>query len=187
MSDEQGRQLPLMPGQDDGGDALRRAVQPKGPGRPPGSPNQRTEAVVDYMLSRYRSPLEALAKAYSMPLADLVKVMQDAAETAGLSKKMTTRDLLDLLRLQISAAKELAPYLHQKQPTAIEVDNSGVIPISIMVDPGLANEPGLAHALQGDSLTLDARVVNNEENQGVSDDDDDVSDASKLDAGSNDE
>lgn len=156
-------QLPLLPAGDDGGEALRRAVEgPRGPGRPAGSPNKRTEAVVEYMLARYRSPLEALAGIYSKPVGDLAA---ELAELVGGSRPSWSQ-ILELLRLQIAAAKELAPYLHQKQPTAVEVEGSGAIPIGIFLSPEAAT--GLEHALQGDALTIDATISGSEENQEVS-------------------
>ncbi len=89
----------------------------RGPGRPPGSRNKSTDQWVDYLLARYRSPLVALAEAYSRPVEELAKEL-------GCSK-------LEAFTRQVMAAKELAPYVHQKQPVAVQVDSTGVVSLII--------------------------------------------------------
>lgn len=180
-TDRRGAQLPLIPSDDDGGEALRRAIEgPRGPGRPAGSPNKRTEAVVEYMLRRYRSPLEALAGIYSRPLGAVLADLADALEVMGVRAKPSWGQVLDVLRLQVAAAKELAPYLHQKQPTAVEVDAKGSIPIGIFLSPEAAE--GLEHAVSQGQLTIDASVTDFEENQEVTGEAGEQLDASELDA-----
>jgi hypothetical protein len=75
-------------------------------GRPKGSPNKRTAAMVAYLTSRYAHPLEVLAQVISRPVADLAKEI-------GTSKA-------DAFAFQIQAAKELAPYVAQKLPTLVD-------------------------------------------------------------------
>ncbi len=146
-----GEQLPLLPAAEL--DEPAEKIDPpadgaRGPGRPRGARNRRTEEWVDYLLSRYRSPLIALAETYSRPVAVL------AAELN------TSR--LEAFKLQISAAKELAPYLHQRQPLGIQVDSRGVVQLVIAGDAP-------AEAVQAaDGLVLEAQIIN-EENQSLSD------------------
>jgi hypothetical protein len=91
-------------------------------GRPPGARNRRTEEWVDYLLSRYRSPLIVLAETYSRPAEVL------AAEL-GISRA-------EAFAMQLTAARELAPYVHARQalaapavPTAaVELVLTGVEP-----------------------------------------------------------
>lgn len=113
-----GEQLPLLPAvqeDDPAGEAgeVRDLVEARrGPGRPPGSRNRSTEEWRTYILSRYRSPLVMLAETYSRPIAVL------AAEL--------NTSLLEAFRLQLAAAKELAPYVHQRLPQAIEVEGKAL-------------------------------------------------------------
>lgn len=89
----------------------------RGAGRPPGAKNKNTEAWRDYMLARYPSPLDALAQTYIVPIEELCKILS------------CTR--LEAFKLQMAAAKELAPYLHQKQPLAIDTGDKGLIQMFI--------------------------------------------------------
>ena len=111
-------QLPLLPVQgatpaaaQDAGGADR------GPGRPRGSRNRRTEAWQDYLLGQYTSPLESLARIVSRPLAELRAELHCS--------------WLDAAKLQLQAAKELAPYIHQKLPQAIELDSDALMFLAI--------------------------------------------------------
>lgn len=120
-------QLPLLPSlaaRETGEEAEQRA----GPGRPRGSRNRRTQEWVDYLLARYPSPLVALAETYSRPTAEL------ATELA------CKRD--EAFKLQLMAARELAPYLHQKQPVAVEVDARGEVNLVISGFDGLGETIG---------------------------------------------
>lgn len=85
----------------------------RGPGRPPGARNKRTEAWVRHILSRYRSPLEFLAETYSRPVGELV--LELGCKPA------------EAFEIQRKAAEGLAPYVHQRQPLAVEVDAKGVV------------------------------------------------------------
>jgi hypothetical protein len=86
-------------------------------GRPPGSRNKRTQQWVDFILANFESPLITLAKIYT-------------SDTAALARKLACT-LEDALRIKISAAKELAPYLHQKQPIAVQVSSAGTVTLVI--------------------------------------------------------
>lgn len=87
-----------------------------------GVPNKRTQAWVDFILSRYQSPLVALAETMSRPVTEL------CAELA------CTR--LEAFQLQIRAMSELAPYLHQKLPQALSIEAaSGVALLNINLPP----------------------------------------------------
>lgn len=106
--------LPLEPsvavGED--GQELRR-----GPGRPPGARNRSTLAMLEYLQSRYQSPLVALAETYSRPVADLVAEL-------GCKK-------LEAVNLQIEAMKASLPYWHAKQPVAVQIDGRGLVTLII--------------------------------------------------------
>lgn len=138
------RQLGLLPGDDEAPDAGEGGGRP---GRPQGSINKRTAEWVAYIEARYRSPLIFLAETFNRPAIAL------AAELGC--------EPLDAFKLQVDAAKNLAPYLHQKQPLAVQVDGKGVVHL-VLEDPnapsdgagrGGAAEPPMLdiEPIQGDS------------------------------------
>ncbi len=134
------------------GDAVGRSG-PKG-GRPRGSRNRRTAEWCDYILGQYRSPLVVMAETYSMPVEEL-------AEKLGCDK-------LDAFKAQQAAAAALAPYIHQRQPQAIELPEHtrGLLVIGDLGADGAA-----------DALSIPfAEVV---ENQPLSDGDTKKSDEAK--------
>lgn len=113
-------QLPLLPlhnAQDVEFDAEKKTFEVRGAGRPRGALNKNTKEWRDYILSRYQSPLVALAETYSRPVDVLMKELNCSR--------------LDAFKLQIAAAKELAPYIHQKQPIAVEAGEGGLINLVI--------------------------------------------------------
>lgn len=134
-------------------EALPSAAERRGPGRPPGARNRRTEEWVDYVLGQYRSPLVVLAEIYSRPIAQLVTEIGCTRE--------------DALKIQIQAARELAPYVHQKRPLAVNVNASGVIQLVL-------ETPSSAPLRDGAGPEFDAKIIDHatlgqgEENQGLS-------------------
>jgi hypothetical protein len=154
-------QLPLLPADQlealpDDATARRQALtQPRrGPGRPPGARNRSTEDWRRYLLSKYRSPLEALAEAYSRPVRDLA---------AELDCKP-----IEAFAVQMRAAADLAPYLHGKMP--VEVAFTGPLPVLHLVAPEDALRAFQAEQQDGPLLDLSALepLAESEENQGVS-------------------
>lgn len=113
---ERAEQLPLLPDLtaevDEAGNVQVDAggnVVPmrRGPGRPPGARNRRTEDRVEYIAKRYGMPLERLAQIWS---AD----PRVYAAEHGLDVDEALDDIRD-------AAKAALPYMHQKQPLAVDV------------------------------------------------------------------
>lgn len=92
----------------------------RGRGRPVGAKNKNTEAWRNFILSRYSSPLEALAQTFNISIPDL-------AARLGLKNPPTFDQALELLKVQMAAARDLAPYVHQKMPQAIEAGEGGLI------------------------------------------------------------
>jgi hypothetical protein len=78
-----------------------------------------TRAWKEFLLRRYRSPLVGLAEVAARPVAQL-------ANELGCTR-------LEAFRVQMDALKELAPYLHQKMPTAVAVEGVAVAPLMIGV------------------------------------------------------
>jgi hypothetical protein len=89
----------------------------RGRGRPPGAKNKNTEQWRDYILSRYSSPLEALAFTVSMPLDELAKTLSCPK--------------VEAFKIQMMAATQLAPYLHQKMPLALDTGNAGLVHLTL--------------------------------------------------------
>jgi hypothetical protein len=137
---------------------------PKG-GRPAGARNRSTEAVRQLFLQRYRSPLMGLGEIYSRSPADLArelklyKRVQVLVERDGRVVREEAEDegQLDLeraFRLQKEAMEAALPYVHQKLPQAITVQER---------QRGLLVIQGL-----GDQASEDAVLVfDTEENQQV--------------------
>lgn len=90
----------------DGVDAPPRSLR-TGPGRPKGSVNKRTRQYADLIVSQYGSPLQRMAQVYSADLDELRGEL-------GCSKA-------DALALQLQAARDAAPYVHEKRPQAHQV------------------------------------------------------------------
>ncbi len=117
----------------------------RGPGRPPGARNKRTEEWIGYLSSRYRSPLVVLAEIYSRPTEEIARALQcKKAEAFG---------------MQLEAAKQSLPYWHQKLPQAIEIEGRNLVGLTLIVqDAPAAAEPP----------TEIARVIEHQPNQQLS-------------------
>lgn len=121
------QQLPLLPF--DNLIAEKKLPAPsRGPGRPPGAKNKNTEEWRDYLLSRYPSPLEGLAQTMSLPIESICTMLSCTK--------------LDAFKLQLMAMKELAPYIHQKMPLAIDAGDAGLINLFMNVLPHSAAAVG---------------------------------------------
>lgn len=154
-------QLALLDDGETSPTALRRRIdEAKRRGRPPGAANKRTREMASYLLSQYQSPLIALAEIYSRPIDEL------QAEIPGATK-------LELLKLQVHAAAELAPYVHGKMPVEVSI---GLRADGVLVIPGFNVPAGTVDqvAEQLGSITIEGETVDVtsflriDENQGVS-------------------
>lgn len=165
---------------------------PKG-GRPKGARNRRTQEWVEYLLSRYRSPLVFLLEAYSRSPRELAEQLQlykfhegklvlapvldangvqlrDAAGELRWQPSLATGEAAEI---QVRAAIAALPYLHQRQPLAIEVQDEkrGLLVIGNLTIEGAGGG--------GDDLVLP--LAEAEENQRVIDHDPEKSDDDKSD------
>lgn len=95
--------------------AISNAIEDnKRPGRPKGAKNRSTEEWRKYFFARvHKSPLIMLGELYCKTTAEL-------AEEMGCNR-------IDALKTQVAAANAVLPYVHQKQPIAIE-DNTQSLP-----------------------------------------------------------
>lgn len=154
-------QLALMPlrqvGAEDGG--AEPDVSSRGAGRPKGSRNKNTEEMRRWLLGRYRSPLEVMAETFSRSMVDLAKELgwQDPSPT----------QLLEILKLQLQCAKELAPYVHSKQPQAVDLGDQGLV--QLIINTGAHGAAQDENASLMPLNFLDSEIV---ENQGLTEDGD---------------
>lgn len=86
------------------------AMRPRGPGRPPGARNKRTERTVAFLLSRHKDPREVLLEIAEANVDDLVGRF-------GLTR-------LEALQEKRHAATAVLPYMAQRQPIAIDLTNT---------------------------------------------------------------
>ncbi len=120
----------------------------RGPGRPKGSKNKASEQLRNYLLAKYRDPLDGLGEIVSTPIPELARLLK------------CTR--LDAAAFWLRALAEFGPYVHQRQPQALNLDPGAAIPL--FVNLGAAVQLGLNPTEFG----LDMRLVNGEANQQVS-------------------
>lgn len=105
----------------------------RGPGRPVGSVNRTTLQLQKLLMARgARDPAEFLASIVSMDVHALAKVLADFTKLGDVTVLATS--VGDALKLQITAAKELMPYFHQKMPIAVEHTGDGARPLIIIRD-----------------------------------------------------
>lgn len=113
-------------------------VEKRGPGRPPGATNKRTEKSIQYLLSRYRDPRETLLAIQQTPVDELAARLNCSAKEA-----------LQEIRL---AAIGVLPYTAQRLPLAVELTDHKIIRLVI-------NE---APTKQAGGVGLTARVIEGE-------------------------
>lgn len=108
---------------EDGQTARELGAPVRGKGRPPGAKNKNTEAWREFILTQFPSPLQGLANIAFRPLQDMAKELG--------ADKPTFDQMMECLKVQIACMKELAPYLHSKQPIAIDGGEHGLIQLII--------------------------------------------------------
>jgi hypothetical protein len=117
--------------------AVLNANGPRGVGRPPGARNKRVTEWAEYLLTRYASPLEVLAQM-------AVARVDELAARIGCTK-------LEAYQEKRLAAIALVPYIHQKQPLAVNLSNKTFVHLTITEEGASAATP--------DDITVVARVV----------------------------
>jgi hypothetical protein len=135
-ADEDDRQFGLF------GPALSEAGQAKqlakrGPGRPPGARNKRTERTVAFLLSRHRDPRQVLLEIAEANVADLAALYGCSLFEAGQEKRL--------------AAAAVLPYIAQRQPLAIDVTKRSVVYLTI--------NDGAFEETRDDGIGIAAQVV----------------------------
>lgn len=120
----------------------------RGPGRPLGSRNKRTERTVAWLLARYRDPRAVLLETAQANVFDLAALLGCTPFEAAQEKRL--------------AAIGVLPYVAQKQPLAVDVTNRQVVHLTINEGAVTVGEDG--------GVGFTARVIENVQYQEVSDD-----------------
>lgn len=123
-------------------------AEKRGPGRPWGSRNKRTERTVQWLLQRYRDPRAVLLEIAEANVGDL-------AARLGCS-------LYEALQEKRLCAQAVLPYVAQRQPLAVDVTNRQVVYLTIHEGQAEQSGPG------DDAIAV--RVVESVEYREVGDD-----------------
>ncbi len=121
----------------------------RGPGRPPGARNKRTERTVQWLLARHKDPVEGLLQIADMHPADLAAMLSCTMLEAVQEQRLCRRDAL--------------PYVKQRMPLAVDVTNRQVVYLTI--------SDGQVEQSAGGEGSIAARILNNVQYQEVSGDD----------------
>ena len=137
--DDDGEQLDLL-GMPEPKTAEGRAVlaERRGPGRPVGARNKRTQKTVNWLLQRYQDPRAVLLALAGMPVAEMMAITGCSAMEAIAEKRLSAAAVL--------------PYVAQKQPLAVDVTSHKVVTLSIDMGGGMGG--GNSDTV----LTLDAMI-----------------------------
>lgn len=131
-------------------EAGRKLIETKrGPGRPPGARNKRTQRTVDWLLSVYQDPR-----------AVLLAIAQAPADELAARLGCTPMEALQEKRL---AAAAVLPYVAQRQPLAVDLNTKSVVYLTINDTPNQAPDSA--------GVELTARIVEDVEFQRVSEGD----------------
>ncbi|PZQ48882.1 MAG: hypothetical protein DI551_00700 [Micavibrio aeruginosavorus] len=120
-------QLALLPDESEAENGAEKgSPAARGAGRPAGSANKSTKEWQQHILSQFSSPLIGLARIATMPLHEVAKLL-------GVKhpEHMAFDKALDILKVQVGCMNALAPYVHQKMPTAIDAGENGLIQLVI--------------------------------------------------------
>jgi hypothetical protein len=147
-------------------------------GRPKGARNKSTEALRQLFMRRYRSPLMGLGEIYSRTPEQLArelklfkrvtvlverdgKVVRQEAEDEG------ELDLEKAFRLQMEAMSTALPYVHQKLPQAVTVeDRSRGLLVINMAGDGQVDDAQIVFApVEQNQRVIDAEPVQSEDDK----------------------
>ena len=145
-ADEEDQQLGLFATPQTAAGVLKAGV--RGPGRPPGARNKRTERTTAFLLARHRDPREVLLEIAEANVADLAALYACSLMEAGQEKRL--------------AAAAVLPYVASRMPLQLDVTKRSVVYLNIVDGQSQQVDPG-------DGIGLVASVLNNVEYQEVSD------------------
>jgi hypothetical protein len=90
----------------------------RGPGRPPGARNRRTERTAAFLLARHRHPIEVLLEIAEANVADLAGFLNCTMMEAAQEKRL--------------AASAVLPYLASRMPLEIDLSKKSVVYLTIV-------------------------------------------------------
>jgi hypothetical protein len=100
-------------------------------GRPPGARNKRNERIAKWFIEKFGDPLSALGEIINTPWDQLYEMMVLAQGGEAKGKRVSGRDAAEFWK---GAVLDALPYIHGKQPIAIDVTGKADAVIFI---PGL--------------------------------------------------
>lgn len=150
----------------------------RGPGRPKGARNRRTDAVAEYLVKRYGDPLEGCMAIGMRPLPEVVEELKAVAEQYGLRLVGKTGSVMDIVKLQMACLEAALPYIHARRAPE---DGKGEVALPILNIHPVPGGSALPGGGQGFSVEDFIDVTPTEENQGLSGDASDKSDGEKSD------
>lgn len=112
------------------------------PGRPPGARNKSTEEWKHLFLTKYRSPLFAAGELYSRPIEQLAADLGLRWEALDFDQKVR------LLTFQRDTALGVLPFVHSKQPLAVQVDARGIV--QVILTPLDQEDAVMPKTIEGD-------------------------------------
>lgn len=117
-------------------------------GRPQGSRNLRNQRIAGYLLTKYRDPLEGLVAMAGLGVDELAAALGCSKAEAWAEKRL--------------CAVAAIPYLHQRQPLAVDLTGRQVVHLTITDSlPDAPDHAGISEVL--------GRIIDVEENQRLSD------------------
>ncbi len=123
--------------------ALQQMRLRRGRGRPQGARNKRSEKTAKWFIDRFGDPLAALGEIMNMPFDQIYETMVLIQGGEAKNKRITGRDAMEFWR---DSVLDALPYVHGKQPIAIDITGKADAVIFI---PGLNAPAGFT----GDQLT----------------------------------
>lgn len=135
-------------------DALRQIRAARGSGRPLGARNKRNEKIAKWFIEQFGDPLSALGEIINLPLDVLYEQMLLAQGGEAKGKRVTGRDAMEI---KLRAINDALPYIHGKQPIAIDVTGKADAVIFI---PGLNAPAGFTAGQLTDAVeTLGVQAI----------------------------
>src|SRR5216684_1820724 len=146
LDEDEDEQLGLFAEPETEGGRLKIQHVKRGPGRPPGARNKRTERTVQWLLARHKDPVEGLLEIADMHPADLAAMLSCTMLEAVQEQRLCRRDAL--------------PYVKQRMPLAVDVTNRQVVYLTI--------NDGQVEQSAGGEGSIAARILNNVQYQELS-------------------
>lgn len=143
-AEHRGQQLALIP------EAAPPADEARGPGRPPGARNRATRQTADWFLARFMSPLEGAGKLITAYFEDRATFCAEH----GLSPA-------DALKLVAQLMRDVAPYVHRRQPIALETGGGGIA-MALVLAPPEASDAEVEDVIDLDALSFTSEALKDE-------------------------